>query len=66
MTGLAVTYTGEEVALVAGCIASALPHLEPDDQIVLDLMLERALAAMGTPLSPALAAIIERRRKNVP
>ncbi len=66
MTNPSVTFTGTEVALVAGCIASVLPHLEPADQIVLDLMLERAVAALDGPLSPHLAALIERRRKGVP
>ena len=66
MTPPSVTFTGEEVALIAGCIISALPHLDAADQIVLDLMLDRAVSALGTPLSPALAALIERRRKGVP
>lgn len=66
MTNPSVTFTGEEVALIAGCIASVLPHLAPTDQIVLDLMLDRAVAALDAPLSPPLAALIERRRKGVP
>lgn len=57
-----VTYTGTEVALVAGCIALALPELGNDDFEVLDLMLERALAALPQPLAADLSDRIERLR----
>lgn len=57
-----VTFSGEEVGLIAGCIAAALPSLDPADYEVCDLMLERALAALSEPLSPEAAALIERQR----
>ena len=62
MTLPSVTYTGEEVALIAGFITVALPALGPEDYEVADLLLERALAAMPRPLSPDLAATISRYR----
>lgn len=61
-----VTYTGEEVALVAGAIASCLPALGQDDFDVLDLLLERALAAMPQPISPDLAIRIAALRQRGP
>lgn len=54
MTTPSVTYTGEEVAIVAGLIASGLPSLNDQDFDVADLLLERALAALPRPLSPDL------------
>lgn len=66
MTLPSVTYTGEEVALVAGFITVALPALGPADFEVADLLLERALAAMPKPMSPDLAALVERYRQARP
>lgn len=60
----AVTYTGEEVALVAGLIASALPSLDQDDFDVADLLLDRALAVMPRPLAVDLALRIELLRQR--
>lgn len=57
-----VTYTGTEVAILAGIIAGTLPTLEDDDWDVADLLLDRALAALPQPLSDDLAAKIERQR----
>jgi hypothetical protein len=57
-----VTYTGTEVAILAGIIAGTLPTLEDDDWDVADLLLDRALAALPQPLSAELAAKIERQR----
>lgn len=62
MTAPSVTYTGEEVALVAGFIASCLPALNSDDYEVADLLLDRALAAMPQPIGPDLATRIEQLR----
>ncbi len=59
-----VTYTGEEVALVAGFIALALPALGTDDFDVADLLLDRALAAMPQPLAPDLNAMIAHLRQR--
>lgn len=59
-----VTYTGTEVALVAGCIALALPDLTADDYDVLDLMLDRALSALPQPLAPDLEVRIALLRKR--
>lgn len=59
-----VTYTGEEVALVAGFIVVALPLLDDRDFEVADLLLERALAAMPAPLSADLASKIELIRRR--
>ena len=61
-----VTYTGEEVALVAGFIAAALPALAPDDFEVADLLLERALAVMPRPLAPDLAQRLAQLRQPPP
>lgn len=61
-----VTYSGEEVALVAGAIALCLPALGQDDFDVLDLLLERALAAMPQPISPDLAILIAALRQRGP
>lgn len=63
MTTPTVTYTGNEVALVAGLIASGLPALNDRDFDVADLMLERALAAMP-PLAPDNAARIAALRER--
>lgn len=64
MTNPAVTYTGEEVALIAGFITAALPYLDPADYEVADLLLERALAVLPRPLSPDVAALLERHRRR--
>lgn len=61
-----VIYTGEEVALVAGAIASCLPALGRDDFEVADLLLERALAAMPQPISFDLANRIAALRQRGP
>lgn len=57
-----VTFTGIEVALVAGCLAKTLPDVAPDDREVIDLLLDRTLAALPRPLAPDLVARIERLR----
>lgn len=57
-----VTFTGTEVALLAGVIARALSVLDEEDFDVVDLMLERTLAAMPQPVSPELMKAIEARR----
>lgn len=57
-----MTYTGEEIALVAGCIAITLPSTSDQDFEVLDLLLDRALAAMPQPLAPDLALKIAALR----
>ena len=62
MTIPSVTFTGTEVAILAGLIAGALPTLEDDDWDVADLLLDKALAALPQPLSDALATKIERQR----
>jgi hypothetical protein len=59
-----VTYTGTEVALLAGIIAGALPALDDADFDVADLLLDKAMAALPRPMSPALAAHIERLRAS--
>jgi hypothetical protein len=59
-----VTYTGEEVALVAGFIALALPALGPADFDVADVLLDRALGALPGPVAPDLAARIEQLRRR--
>jgi hypothetical protein len=59
-----VTYTGEEVALVAGFIAAALPTLNQDDFEIADLLLDRALAVMPRPLAVDLATRIEQLRQR--
>lgn len=59
-----VTYTGEEVALVAGFIAAALPALDQADFDVADLLLDRALAVMPRPLAVDLALRIELLRQR--
>jgi hypothetical protein len=59
-----VTYTGEEVALVAGFIAAALPLLGREDFEVADLLLDRALAVMPRPLAVDLATRIEALRQS--
>jgi len=56
MTISTVTYTGDEVAIVAGLIAACLPALDPADYEVADLMLDRAIAAMNPPLAPDIEA----------
>jgi hypothetical protein len=61
-----VTFTGTEVALVAGCIAKMLPELDAQDFEVLDLLLERALAALPQPLAPDLQAAIAKLRQRAP
>lgn len=57
-----VTYTGTEVAILAGIIAGSLPTLADDDWEVADLLLEKALAALPQPLSDGLATKIEHQR----
>lgn len=57
-----VTFTGEEIGLVAGCIAATLPDVDGPDREVLDLLLDRALAVMPRPLSPGLVDRIDRLR----
>lgn len=59
-----VTYTGEEVALVAGFIAAALPALGTEDFELADLLLDRALAVMPRPLAVDLALRIEQLRQR--
>jgi hypothetical protein len=59
-----VTYTGEEVALVAGFIAAALPSLDQADFDVADLLLDRALAVMPRPLAVDIATRIEQLRQR--
>ena len=62
MTIPSVTFTGTEVAILAGLIAGSLPTLEDDDWDVADLLLDKALAALPQPLSGDLAAKIEHQR----
>lgn len=62
MTAPSVTFTGEEVAIVASLIAGTLPQLDESDFEVADLLLDRALAVLPRPLPPDLAARIERLR----
>lgn len=57
-----VTYTGDEVAILAGIIAGALPALHDDDFEVADLLLDKALAQLPRPLSPELESRITRLR----
>lgn len=57
-----VTFTGNEVALVAGLIASGLPYLEQADFDVADLLLDRALGALSEPLSSDVRQRIEQLR----
>ncbi len=57
-----VTYTGTEVALLAGIIAGALPDLDDSDFEVADLLLDKALAALPRPLAPDMEAQIARLR----
>lgn len=57
-----VTYTGNEVALVAGIIAASLPALGQADYEVADLMLDRALASLPRPLAADLEERIARLR----
>lgn len=57
-----VTYTGDEVALVAGFIAACLPALDQADFDVADLLLDRALAVLPRPLAPDVEARIARLR----
>lgn len=64
MKNPSVTYTGEEVALVAGCIAASLPYLAASDFDVADLLLDKALAAMPQPLSPDLEVRIALLRSG--
>jgi hypothetical protein len=59
-----VTYTGEEVAILAGVLAGALPKLSGDEFEVADLLLERALASLPEPLSATTMARIERQRRR--
>ena len=62
MTIPSVTYTGTEVALVAGFIARALPVLDARDYEVADLLLDRALAALPQEVAPDIMAEINRLR----
>lgn len=59
-----VTYTGEEVALIAGFIAVALPLLGQEDFDVADVLLDRALGALPGPVAPDLMARIEVLRRR--
>lgn len=59
-----VTFCGEEVALVAGCLASTLPDVAGGDWEVIDLLLDRALAALPRPLAPDLEARIAKLRER--
>lgn len=61
-----VTYTGTEVALLAGIIAGALPALDDSDFDVADLLLDKALAALPRPLAPDMEAQIARLRVSPP
>lgn len=61
-----VTYTGTEVALLAGIIAGALPALDDSDFDVADLLLDKALAALPRPLAPEMEAQIARLRVSPP
>lgn len=63
MTGR-VEYTGDEIALLAGILAGALPTLDDEDFDVADLLLEKALAALPWPMPPDLAAKIEHQRMS--
>lgn len=63
MTGPSVTYSGEEVALIAAFIAAALPALAGNDYDVADLLLDRALGALPSPLSPEVADLIAKHRR---
>ena len=65
MTGR-VEYTGDEIALLAGILAGALPTLDDEDFDVADLLLEKALAALPWPMPPVLAAKIEHQRQTPP
>lgn len=62
MDRVAVTFTGEEVAILAACLCSVLPHVNEADFEVVDLMLDRALAALPGAVSPATHELIEKRR----
>lgn len=62
MTVPSVTYTGTEVALIAGFIARALPVLQPQDYEVADLLLDRALTALPQEVAPDIMAEINRLR----
>jgi len=57
-----VTYTGTEVALLAGIIAGALPTLDDADFEVADLLLDKAMAALPRPMAPGIEAQIDRLR----
>lgn len=59
-----VTYTGDEVALVAGFIAACLPFLDQADFDVADLLLDKALASLPQPLAPDLEECIARLRSG--
>lgn len=61
-----VTYTGAEVALLAGIIAGALPSLDDADFEVADLLLDKAMAALPRPMAPGLEAQINRLRTPPP
>ena len=57
-----VTYTGQEVAIIAGLIAGSMPDLYGDDFMVAENLLDKALSALPRPLSPDIEAMIERMR----
>lgn len=61
-----VTYSGAEVALLAGIIAGALPSLDDADFEVADLLLDKAMAALPRPIAPELEAQIARLRASPP
>lgn len=62
MTNPTVTFTGAEVALLAGLVCGTLHMMEGDDFEVADFLLERMLAALPRPMSPELVAIVEAKR----
>lgn len=57
-----VTYTGAEVAILAGIIAGALPTLGGDDFDVAEHLLDKALAALPRPLPPEIETHVARLR----
>jgi hypothetical protein len=61
-----VIFTGAEVALVAGALAAVMPALSEDDFQVVDILLDRALAALPRPLPLDLAVMIARLRDSRP
>ncbi|MBS67280.1 MAG: hypothetical protein Tp170SUR191951_77 [Prokaryotic dsDNA virus sp.] len=62
MAAPTVTFSGAEVALLAGIIAGALPALDESDFDVADLLLDKALAALPRPIAPDLGNKIAHLR----